>query len=313
MADDPKKKQRSPATSFDPGEFFKKTMLESGAEMLQQFAQLRGEKVPSLEEAMKLTEATLRKASGPNKKETDYRSVKRFLPRAFRILPSDTPTAHRLGGQSPVAMSCGCCNAPMILFATLDTTVDGLSGKFPHKKLPLYYCLECPGTSYYHVQPNGNATPLRWPADEYEEQPFGCRRWQVPTGYLSLVEIPSEIQTLMEDLYLGYEVDETAKKQLEQPLKALIGERLDRWEWAGRFSQMGGLPLHSQGHNVIAEVCPNRLCPSKKRPKEDQKYCALAVLNMQLDEFWGYPDEFVDVAYNICPDCNLIAVKYVVG
>lgn len=312
MADVPKKRQ-SPATSFDSSEFFKKTMLESGAEMLQHFAQLRGEKVPSLEEAAKLVEATLQNTSEPDKKETDYRRVKRFLPRAFRILPSDTPTAHRLGGQSPVAMSCGCCSAPMILFATLDTTVDGLSGKFPFKSLPLYYCLECPGVSYYRVQPNGEATSFRWPADQYEEQPFGCRRWQVPTGYLSLVEIPSEIQTVMEDLYLGYEVDETKKKQVENPLKALIGERLDRWKWAGRFSQLGGLPLHAQGHNVIAEVCRNPLCPSKKRPKEDQVYSALAVLNMQLDEFWGYPDEFVDVAYNICPDCHLIAVKYVCG
>src|SRR5688572_18498910 len=257
-------------------------------------------------------------APSPLPPDFDYEEYRRetstaFFNTAYRLQKSIKPTGHRLGGrQQAIAPKCAICRTPLVLFADFDATDPRLQGAHSLRRLPLYYCCSCPGPVYYRVLANGGVKVVPAEAEPYDECPFTNRPRLLPSGYLQLRPVPTEVEAAIIAARKDNGLESLSTSELRGIAKVL--GRTPRGRWSLYFSQLGGYPRSYQGGDEgKPDACPNVSCPNRRRRRQEFKYRPLAVLDLWEDRFWGprktMPDA-LQIVFHICPGCHCIAAKY---
>ena len=256
-------------------------------------------------------------APSPIPSDFDYEEYRRttsiaFFDTAYRLQKSIKPTRHRLGGRRAIDPKCAICRTPLVLFADFDATDPRLEGAHSLRRLPLYYCCSCPGPVYYRVLDNGGVKVVPAKAEPYDECPFTNPPRLLPSGYLQLCPVPTEVEAAIIAARKDNGFESLSASQLRDIAKVL--GRKPRGRWSLYFSQLGGYPRSFQGGDEgKPPSCPNLSCPNRRRRRQEFKYRPLAVLDLWERRFWGPRKAMLDalqIVFHICPGCHCIAAKY---
>lgn len=239
-----------------------------------------------------------------------WQNSRRFMPLGFRAAPVKQKTGHWYGG-APTHRGAKCftCKKKLRLVWDINLRDKGLPEwlvqSFPKlKRLPLYYCFNCPTATTYQLKTDTAILSLD-PAghDGGDETPYACDSGvpdELPRTPLQLTRIPTAIDALIDlEGEIGLDLfDEAARKMLSRYLGM---QQTSTWDVP--FSQFGGLPAMVQGHQDIQ--CPNPKCPSPKH-QFDRGFHMKELAVVEKEFALGFEWVYAPLAYHICWVCGTI-------
>jgi hypothetical protein len=236
--------------------------------------------------------------------------TRRFLPQALRVSLSSKKTGHWHGG-TPVHRGARCfiCKERLRLVWDINLA-DAMfpvstQESFPKlKRLPLYYCFNCPQATTYQIK--SDTTVFCMDPDGHDggdETPYAGSvpiPEELPRQPICLTPLTSTIDALVAiESELGLDALDTAA---QRQLSRFIGHKLNS-SWDFVYSQFGGQPPMVQGHWEIK--CPNHKCAGRNR-EHDRAFNMKELAVVEKDGITGISWVYAPLAFHICRVCGTI-------
>jgi hypothetical protein len=239
-----------------------------------------------------------------------WQRTRRFLPHAYRVSLSKKKTGHWHGG-APLHRGARCfiCKARLRLVwdVNLEDQLlpDSSRQAFPGlKRLPLYYCFNCPAATTYQVKSDTTVSCIDPDGhDGGDETPYADEApppAELPRQPLCLTPLTSVVDGLVTlEIELGLDaLDAAARRELTR----FIGHKLNS-PWDFLYSQFGGQPPMVQGHWDIK--CPNHKCASRQYER-DAAFHMKELAVVERDGLTGLSWVYAPLAFHICRVCHTI-------
>jgi hypothetical protein len=244
----------------------------------------------------------------------EWKRTRRFSPHGFKLLLETQRGVQHWQGGPPIHRGAKCqgCKQPLMLIWDIALH-DGQFPKFlaeafaPIERLPLYFCAKCGACSYRLT--SEKAIQCFEPDKDGDESPFAEMPAELDRRRIAFARIPSPVDGILtlEDTIRFEWLDAAAVKVLHEyygrPIKST---------WDMPFSQFGGQPLFTQGHQQI--VCPNQKCPASKLehpyPDLDRDFLMKELAVVEGDADPELQKAYSQIAYHICCTCFAIHSQY---